>query len=385
MLKRFIGLTLCLALLFTMTIPVFAAQDVTEPTETNTVEDILNKYHERAFRQEIAEETGSASGQSRSGGAPSKTLEEETVEELLAEGYEAYHVTADNYDTLEETLQTNFPALGLDANGSYIVVIGGVRDSEISNPVPASDTLLPPHIGDDEGGEHENVFVYQYNGITYRMRYVTITNADMSNNELYSTSYLALSNIDYLPEIWEHIANFSVSFIAEKIVKKSLESGGSTLISMVPYAGVICSFVSLLGNVGETVIQDPVQYLDPDDWSMRASTSWTQSFIEIYDSNSNQWYAVQRSTHANMRSEFYGPTVYDPELNQPISLGYYVQTSVVYSTYYNNSTTRKQQAVLAYLGDYIHLDSIDYIDYYFSNPSDPNARDVLIVTHESPG
>ena len=42
-----------------------------------------------------------------------------TVETLNEAGYEAYNVTADNYDTLEDQLQTDFAEMGLDPNGSY--------------------------------------------------------------------------------------------------------------------------------------------------------------------------------------------------------------------------------------------------------------------------
>lgn len=138
-------------------------------------------------------------------------------------------------------------------------------------------------------------------------------------------------------------------------------------------------------DVGEAATQDPLQYIDSDAWLLRASTSWTRSYIEIYDASSSNWHAVQRSSSADMLATMECPHYYDPELNKPVTLGYIEKSGILYSTYYADTATRKLQAVQAYLGGYILFDDIGDIKYYFSNPTDPNARAVLIFTHEDPG
>ena len=100
-----------LALIFAMLLPVSSALAADEQKVTPTIEEILNSYHEKAFEAQTAEERGGASTwSSRSG----KTLEEETVDELTAAGYEAYNVTSENYEALEEALQTDFASMGID-------------------------------------------------------------------------------------------------------------------------------------------------------------------------------------------------------------------------------------------------------------------------------
>ena len=72
---------------------------------TPTIEEILNDYHSKAFEAQTAQEE--AGTYSRSASGTGKTLEQETVEELTAAGYEAYNVTGDNFDSLEDSLQTD--------------------------------------------------------------------------------------------------------------------------------------------------------------------------------------------------------------------------------------------------------------------------------------
>lgn len=72
---------------------------------TPTIEEILNDYHSKAFEAQTAQEE--AGTYSRSASGTVKTLEQETVEQLTAAGYEAYNVTGDNFDSLEDSLQTD--------------------------------------------------------------------------------------------------------------------------------------------------------------------------------------------------------------------------------------------------------------------------------------
>ena len=116
-----------------------AAND-TEPTETRTVEDILNEYHEKSFALETAEAGTNPAFRSGRSGSSGKSLEEETVEELTAAGYEAYHVTSSNYGELEANLHTDFADMGLDPEGSYIIVLTEKTIPIKTIPIPG---LLP--------------------------------------------------------------------------------------------------------------------------------------------------------------------------------------------------------------------------------------------------
>lgn len=81
-----------------------------------TIEEILNEYHQKSFREQTTGISLCSDG---------KTLEEETVEALNNAGYEAYHVTEDNYHDLQTALQTDFESMGLSSNSSYIITFSG--------------------------------------------------------------------------------------------------------------------------------------------------------------------------------------------------------------------------------------------------------------------
>ncbi len=82
-----------LMLIFAMLVPISSAVAADNPTAQPTVEEILNGYHEKAFAARVAEENGGVSTDSSRSGS-GKTLEQETVDELTAAGYETYNVTA---------------------------------------------------------------------------------------------------------------------------------------------------------------------------------------------------------------------------------------------------------------------------------------------------
>ena len=99
-----------LILICCMVMPMICASAADMPEAQPTIEEILNSYHEKAFAAQTAGDAGASTWSSRSG----KTLEEETVDELTAAGYEAYNVTGENYEALEEALQTDFASMGID-------------------------------------------------------------------------------------------------------------------------------------------------------------------------------------------------------------------------------------------------------------------------------
>lgn len=115
--EKMIALMLSVLIPVGMSIPVFAAQNEEGPVKT--VAEILNDYHAKSFEKQIAQESETARAYARSSGSAEKTLEEETVEELTAAGYEADNVTSSNYEELEASLKTDFEDLGLDPNESY--------------------------------------------------------------------------------------------------------------------------------------------------------------------------------------------------------------------------------------------------------------------------
>ena len=160
-----------------MLVPLSSAVAADEMSAKPTVEEILDEYHRKAFEREMQGDTETASTWSRRGGS-AKTLEEETVEALTNAGYEAYNVTAGNYDTLEAQLYTDFGEMGLDPNGSYIVVISGGDGEASGNSAGANSRVRPETDLEGPPGSTGNAsFEYTQDGTTYTMRYVTVTSA----------------------------------------------------------------------------------------------------------------------------------------------------------------------------------------------------------------
>lgn len=272
-------------LIFAMLVPFSAAAAADEPSESRSMEEILDEYHRRAFEARSQGDTRTVSVNARSGG---KTLEEETVDALTSAGYEAYNVTADNYDTLEAKLNTDFADMGLDPNGSYIMVIHGeepaVGGNSTSWVTPNPEIVQPP----DDGGGSE-FFSHTYNGQTYWMRYVTITSFQVA--DLRSNSVYILSQSEF-PEFWSEIGDAFISF-------------GIDELSKVPFASIF----SLLGAV--TTDSNHI-ILEDDDIVIISTSIWTLDRIQIWNFEENDWKTAQESAYANSGAYATG-YIYDSE------------------------------------------------------------------------
>lgn len=339
MLKKIVSFLIVFAMLIPFTSAV--AADNSEPTPT--VEEILNGYHEKAFAAQSEEADGSASTYSRRSG---KTLEQETVDELTAAGYEAYNVTANNYAQLENDLKTDLSELGIEQDGSYIIVISG-EEEENSNPGSNSRVIDPPHYdeGDDTIGSNE--FNYTYNGTTYRMRYVTVTAAD--NNQLGMTSYVDLLDEYDVNDMWDDL-NVPVSILS----------------SFGPFATL--GFVySLFSIIPEAEIEQFSTFL------FHAGTNWTIKYVQVFDSE--EWIECSSAEYVTM-NYFTNYTYYDASING------YVQDSAedtlpsLYSNYYTDTAQLKYMAAISFDNFGFWADTIEYVEYAFD--------DEVLIVHQRP-
>ena len=211
--KKLIAILLSCIMLVSFS-PAVAAEDA--PAEPKpTVEEILNDFHQKAFAAESANERGAAATYSRSSNSDNDNLVQETVDTLNAAGYEAYNVTASNYETLETELKTDFASMGLDPSGSYIVVISGEDDSNSANPNSRAGRL-PEQIIIDDGYSDPNRFYYTYEGVTYSMRYVTVTLADttMPLKQDFNFEVTKAEN----PSIWNSIFNAVFGIVVDEVL-----------------------------------------------------------------------------------------------------------------------------------------------------------------------
>jgi len=360
MFKRILSMILCITLICLIAMPV-TAEETKETNEskqtTRSMEEILNDFHARSAA------LTTASTNSRSASTDQKTqLKQETIAELNAAGYSAYDVNPTTFSNLEETLQTDFSAMGLDSNGSYIIVISG-EEGEDGEETPANGSrglILPPHQWEDDtpGG---NYFYYTYDGTRYQMRYLTVS--PDTNTSLGQTSEVELLAEDN-PSAFGDFLNASISAVA-------------TISAEVLQLGTIFGILSF---VESNFFDD--DYVTPLTASLeyRGSTSWHITYTQIYDSSDSKWKIGSSVEYVNMRY-FVDYNYYDSTTKQYEEIETEGLYDVRYSEYYEDDEWKKEYAVLGFNDGFLWLDVIPSVTYKFAHPDRPNEI-IRTITHE---
>ena len=347
MTKKMIALITACIMLVTFS-PVVAADNVSAPP---TIEEILSDFHQKAFEAQMTAEADAPSTYSRGSSVGSKTLEQETVDTLNAAGYTAYNVTGDNYDSLESTLKTDFSAMGLSKNSSYIVVISGEDSSNSNNPnsrlgnIPEYDLI-------DPGGGGPPSFEHTYNGKTYSMRYVTVTAAEDSNLDIPFSYTIKHSEHS---EVWDELLEASLYYAADAFLDN----------------GILGTIISLLTN---TTNDSNLHLLESGQVTVIGDTLWTLRYLQVFDKDTNTWVNGQSSEYATS-STFCAGYLYNSETNTSERFVGEETVFTVYSPYYYSATQQKNDAVLGYLaytGGYgsIVRDITDDISFYLIDESE---------------
>ena len=344
--RKLMAFTLVFAMLASLSPAVAADEMSAQPT----VEEILSEYHQKAFEAQTRGETDAASTWSHRGGS-AKTLEQETVDTLTDAGYEAYNVTADNYESLQTELKTDFAGMGLDPDGSYIVVVSGEETNKpaAGNSSRSSDTLLPPHTDNDLGSGGSSHFEYTYDGTTYRMRYLTVTSTTGSNMSVSST-------YDLLSSVWYEDA-------AMDIFSTTLVSAIDTMITIGKETIPLGTIASLLYD---WATDDNYTELEPGTLTIHATTAWTAKTIQVWNSIDEKWKTAQSSAYAISRAKCVG-YVYNPNINDSTWYDGIECSSTRYSPKYYETTQRLSDAVYGYNYGVIYYDRTEDIEFYLGN------------------
>ena len=266
------------------------------------------------------------------------------MDTLTEAGYEAYNVTADNYDTLEAELQTDFAGMGLNPEGSYIIVVHGDEPTAAnSNARTGGDDIIidPGDPGSGSGIQHT------YEGITYTMRSVAI--ASNTDSDLhFSKSYVLLDEKDTS----EYISEF-LSF---------LSSWG---IDALCYSLPVSGSYELWSNWSNT---EEYSVLDQTAPSLITATSWNLRYTQVWDDQLNRWITTQCSSYAETNARVTG---YVYNSNKGETGGYDVidsgnKSATLYSYYYNRYD-RYDLAAKGYVEGVIYRDYTDVGFYFFNN------------------
>ncbi len=340
-----------LVLLLALTCPGNLAASASN-APTPSIEEILAEYHASAFQQSSGTPAPCSLPQQDNG----PTLEEETVDALCEAGYHAYNITSSNYDAVEASLQTDFADMGLDPNGNYIMIVGGeeLEPASITNPTTPSPFPEQDIFGDDEDNSN---FYYTQDGITYLMRYVTLTSADSDTLWKYTEYRLsdAKNFSEYIDDILSHGFSYAVSRVADKITDK------------IP----LVSILDLLIDIHDDT---PLTLVDSNSITIRAGTTWTQSYLQIWNEEDAVWHTCQFSSYARSLIKCDSSLLLDKEKNEFISPESLECSFYTYSAQYFEPAQRKASAVLGYeLGARIR-DRTGDIHFYVDTTSGININ-----------
>ena len=337
--KRFLAMVLVICIFFSMQ-PAFAyaesAPEKEENTEKRTVEEILDEYHRKSLEAAFSAEKNA--GTSSRAATSGKTLEQETVEELNAAGYEAYNVTSDNYESLEKTLKTDFSSMGLDPNGSYIITISGDEENAPNNSNSRGGPNIEEVGGPGFGGDGYEVFLHTYNGTTYSMRYVTVTAAD--NSDLYQWTEIDLLDKYGLDDLVEDL-NVPITIL--------------TSVKEMPKLEIIYALIAA---------SVPDYNVNTQNMEYEGRTNWTLKCVQVYDLYRDVWEYTASTEYVTMTYSIYH-SYYDPVKDKGVSVTTSGDYDMVKSANYDNTTYIKNQAAYAYENGLIWKDMVLYVTYKF--------------------
>ena len=347
--------------IFCMLIPLSSVVAADNPSAKPTVEEILDEYHRKSM------EAQDASAYSRSASDPEPSLEQQTVDQLTNAGYEAYNVTAENYDAVQDSLQTDLSALGLDPNSSYIVVISAdpAGNNNNGNKSRLTDLLLPPHVWEGGGGGggdgNQSSQLYTYNGRDYRIRYVTVTKTDHAGYGQSDTFEVAdldkgFSFVDTLQCTLENLLN--------NTIYATLDHTSIPLGTIASICGV--KFFDF-GRTDHTAFETLL---------FRGCSSWIRTFTEVYVESESQWKPYLYVESVTMYSYFIGD-YYDATLQRYTQIERNETYCTKYSPNYNNTTFRIEKAIEKYLqgepGSF-YYDKTGDVHYLIGNQ--------VVITHD---
>ncbi len=313
--KRIVSLVLVFVMMFAFSANAVAA----EVNTVKSVDEILDEYREKC--RELEMNNGAA--RTASVGATRAELRAETVSELNAAGYEAYELTPSNREAVESALATDFDEMGLNPNGSYVVVASG----ENMNSRAAG-----------------NSFSYTYGGQTYTLRYLTV----MPGDDEAGSGYTQISDGSCIDT---SVRDTVVAFFNAGLMLID-EVAETDLGTIADICGVVIS------NIG---------FSDESNVTLFGKTEWTRYYTQVFDSYDQAWAYGSCTDRADCEAYFAG-WYFDRAEGVAID----VDRTTVYETLYSancyNSTWRNQQAVIAYLnGNTYAFDSLGDIDFNCGN------------------
>ncbi len=323
--KKAIASLLAVACVMMPVLQVNAGSD-NQVTNRNSVETILDAYHERIANLNNGIAACSSSDDLTSG---IEGIQQEIVEELQAIGYTAYSVTPESYSTVEDALDTDLQSMGLKNQYSYIVVVGDGEENGASTYSSAGSS-----------------FKYQYNNVTYTMRYLTLTSAD-------DPAFAKATTVDLLQSASKNLIT--------NCLNTALYAYFDAVAKPLGTIASICGLdISNFGTAGTSTL------------FLNTGSSWTRVYTEVWCDSQREWVIGSSVEYATCRSNMSG-LYYDATSNQHENVPTNEKTEKVYSDKYYNDTWRREKAAIGYLNRIPIYDAINSVSYMYGTK--------IVVTH----
>lgn len=246
------------------------------------------------------------------------SLQKETVDKLNECGYEAYDVNPQTYEAVEDKLQTDLSQIGLNKDGSYIIISGNENSDK-----PYSSA--------------SNGFSYTYNGVSYTLRYLTVTAAD-------DRMYGKASTVNVLQSA------------SRDLIVRCLDTAIVAAISSVNKPlGTVASICGLsIGNFNTSQTAT---------LNLNCGSNWTRIYTQVWSPNDG-WLFGSMVEYVNANSYMSG-MYYSASQNKYVAVPQNAKSATQYSSHYSNTEWRKERAVMSYLGAGFQYDYIGPVKYSY--------------------
>ncbi len=310
--KKFVAIQMILAVLFFPTTSAFANENMqnadAQQEYQSTLEEILDNYHEESFRARTENNIDSRAYDNTTD-SMLDSIRRDTVQTLQLAGYEAYDVNPNTYENLESVLNTDFSGANLNPDNSYIIVVEG----EEGIAAPASAV----------GGTAGSTFTYVSGGVTYTMRYLTVTADD-------NPEYGQADDIDVLNsksrEVIENCLDALISCVVDT----------ATGVPLGTIASICGLSISDFGTAQRSTLR------------LNCAANWTRKFTQVWDPNLEIWMFAACVERVKTLTHMSG-SYYDAAENSYLPVPSDQTTDTIASEHFLDYAWRKEKAVLGYL------------------------------------
>jgi len=184
---------------------------------------------------------------------------EQAVSMLNRMGYDAHFVTSDTFAMTENLLQTDLQEMGLDPQFSYIIVIGDVASGDA-----ASLQVIPE-------------FNHVWNGMTFRMRSLTVTSSDDPWMRMSSTSSLLPTNPTLT--VVERVLNAALDIVIGEFP--------------IPFLGTIFALGGFGVNLRQPAARDAnLSIFGGSGWNLMITQVWSDWSGRWWPGSTTEWVSV---------------------------------------------------------------------------------------------